>query len=170
MGNSEGKEMKHRLLLSEEQAKEVKEFIRSTEKKREYRRAQVVLLVAEGHFIAEAARVCGLSYTTAKNCVARYKERGVESFIDLPRSGRPRKIQDEHKGYMESCLERSPRALGWREYGWNCGVLRRELERKFGLKVVTSAVWRALAKEGYRFRRPKLHIGSPDPEYGHKKR
>ena len=161
--------MKPRLSLSEEQVKEVKDFIRSTNRKRYYRRAQVVLFVAQGHYLTEAAQVFGLSYTCVRDCIRRYRKRGVESFVDLPRCGRPRKIKDEHSAYMESCLERSPRALGWSEYGWNCGVLRKELERKFGLKVVTSAVWRVLAKRRYRFRRPKLHIGSPDPEYAHKK-
>ena len=155
--------------LQPEERGKVEAFANTTKSKREYRRAQGILLVADGHSMTQAAQILGVGYSTVKNWVAQYRSRGAEFFRDKPRPGQPRKVTDEHISCMRLLLESSPANLGYRKYGWNCQLLREELVKRFAVKVSAWAVWSAMRRSGYRFRRPKLHIGSPDPLYAEKK-
>lgn len=153
------------LELSKKEKKEVASFIRKTQKAREYKRAKAVLMVDEGYKMREAARILGVHYNMVGNCIARYREKGINSLVDASRSGRPPMVKPKHIKHLKEVIKKSPHLIGYDAYWWNCNLLAREIKKVFKVEITDEWVRRLMNSEGYRFRRPKLHISSPDPEY-----
>jgi transposase len=56
-----------------------------------YRRLEALLLVAEGHSVAEAARRCRVDRSSVHRWLVQYRaEHEATALCDRPRSGRPR--------------------------------------------------------------------------------
>jgi response regulator of citrate/malate metabolism len=64
----------------------------ATREARVYRRLEALLLVAEGHSVAEAARRCRVNRSSVHRWLVQYKaEPEATALCDRPRSGRPRR-------------------------------------------------------------------------------
>jgi len=70
---------------------------------REYERAMAAMLCRNGMGQKEAAQELGKSYQWVRKWVKR--EREESGFKDVPRSGRPRKIQEETRNQIINLLE-----------------------------------------------------------------
>ncbi len=88
------------------------------------RRARIVLLAAEGLPHTEIAERCGTSVPTVRHWRSRYVAAGIKALEDLPRSGRPKTL-DEVK-IVVTTLEPPPRRLGVTH--WSSRLLARELD------------------------------------------
>jgi transposase len=88
------------------------------------RRARIVLLAAEGLPHTEVAERCGTSVPTVRHWRSRYVAAGIKALEDLPRSGRPKTV-DEVK-IVVTTLEPPPRRLGVTH--WSSRLLARELD------------------------------------------
>lgn len=157
------------LMLPKKAGKQIAGFIKKAKKVREYKRAKVVLLVSQGYKMTEVAKLLGVSYSMVRKCISRYRRGEVNSFTDAPRSGRPPKIKPAHIKYLREVIRKVPKTAGYDRYWWNCNLLSQEIKRIFRVQVTDEWIRRLLIGEGYRFRRPKLHISSPDPNYDIKK-
>jgi transposase len=87
------------------------------------RRARIVLLAADGLPHKAVAERCGTSVPTVREWRARYQAGGVRALQDLPRSGRPKTV-DETK-IVVTTLEPPPKRLGVTH--WSSRLLAREL-------------------------------------------
>jgi transposase len=87
------------------------------------RRARIVLLAAEGLPHTEVARRAGVSVPVVREWRSRYQAAGIRALEDLPRSGRPKTV-DETK-IVVTTLERPPEHLGVTH--WSSRLLAREL-------------------------------------------
>ncbi len=58
------------------------------------RRARIVLLAADGLPHTEVAQRCGTSVPTVREWRSRYAAAGIKALEDLPRSGRPRTVDE----------------------------------------------------------------------------
>jgi transposase len=87
------------------------------------RRARIVLLAADGLPHTEVAERCGTSVPTVRHWRSRYVAAGIKALEDLPRSGRPRSV-DEVK-IVVTTLEPPPKRLGVTH--WSSRLLAREL-------------------------------------------
>jgi transposase len=87
------------------------------------RRARIVLLAADGLPHTEVAERCGTSVPTVRHWRSRYVAAGIRALEDLPRSGRPRTV-DEVK-IVVTTLEPPPKRLGVTH--WSSRLLAREL-------------------------------------------
>jgi len=119
------------------------------------RRARIVLLAAEGLPHTEVAERCGTSVPTVRHWRSRYVAAGIKALEDLPRSGRPRSV-DEVK-IVVTTLEPPPKRLGVTH--WSSRLLAREL----GVSTASIIeVWRKWElqpwrREGFKFSTdPKL--------------
>jgi len=52
------------------------------------RRGRLILLLADGHSFADAARIVGLTLRNARKWALRFLERGIEGLYDKPGRGR----------------------------------------------------------------------------------
>lgn len=72
-------------------------------------RARIVLALADGKRVEEVAEEFGVSDVLVRRWRKRYRDRGVEGLRDLPRSGPPRKIDEEvTRRVLDLSMERLP--------------------------------------------------------------
>jgi transposase len=120
-------------------------------------RARIVLLAAEGLPNAEIARRVGASRPTVVDWRARYDAGGIRALRDLPRSGRPREI-DEIDVVVATLAEegRPPPRLGVTH--WSARLLADELKISF---ATVARIWRKWKLQPWRVETFKF---STDPE------
>jgi transposase len=87
------------------------------------RRARIVLLAAEGMPHTEVAKRTGVSVPVVREWRARYEAGGIRALADLPRSGRPKTVDETR--IVLATLERPPERLGVPH--WSSRLLAREL-------------------------------------------
>ena len=143
------------LELSAEEIEAVKEFAASTKSAREFKRAQIVLYKAKGMSLKEIAQLLGVHWVTAQRCVAKFKKRGIASFRDEPRPGRPPRLTKEAKKALLKAVLKNPRLFGFLKNNWSLGMLRLYLKRETGIEISEVHVWRLLRKHGITYKRPK---------------
>ncbi len=117
-------------------------------------RAEIVLAVAGGAGVSGTARTLGVSRPTVINWRDRFARDGVDGLADLPRSGRPKTIDDAQ--IIAATLEPPPASLGVTH--WSSRLLGRHL----GIGDATVArAWRAYRVQPWRRGTFKF---STDPE------
>ena len=117
-------------------------------------RARIVLLAEEGMSNTEIAERMGVSRPTVLHWRARYVQGGLRALQDLPRSGRPRRVDAAE--IVVRTLEPPPARLGVTH--WSSRLLAREL----GIGNATVArVWREWDIQPWRVETFKF---STDPE------
>ena len=122
--------------LDEADRKRLAAALAGAREARVYRRLEALLLVAEGHSVAEAARRCRVNRSSVHRWLAQYRaEHEATALIDRPRSGRPR---------------RHPRLTPQRL----AAALAHDLAAK-GLAVSPQTLRRRLHEAGYRWKRPR---------------
>ena len=122
---------------------------------RVYRRLEALLLVAEGHAVAEAARRCRVDRSSVHRWLAQYRaEHEATALIDRPRSGRPRRHPRLTPQRLAAALARDPRRCGYQATSWTVPLLAHDLAAK-GLAVSPQTLRRRLHEAGYRWKRPR---------------
>ncbi len=117
-------------------------------------RAQIVLAVAEGAGVSRTARALNVSRPTVIKWRDRFASDGVDGLADLPRSGRPKTIDDAQ--IIAATLEPPPAGLGVTH--WSSRLLGHHL----GIGDATVArAWRAYRVQPWRRETFKF---STDPE------
>ena len=119
---------------------------------RVYRRLEALLLVAEGHSVAEAARRCRVNRSSVHRWLAQYRaQHEATALIDRPRSGRPRLHRTLTPRRLAAALARDPRRCGYQATSWTVPLLAHDLTAK-GIRD-----WRDLVKPG-------VQIITPNPK------
>src|SRR4051812_29295590 len=123
-------------------------------------RAQIVLAIAAGSGVSETARTLGVSRPTVIKWRDRFAADGLDGLGDLPRSGRPKTIDDAQ--IIAATLEPPPANLAVTH--WSSRLLGRQL----GIGDATVArAWRAYRVQPWRQDTFKF---STDPELAAKVR
>lgn len=91
---------------------------------RVYRRLEALLLVAEGHSVAEAARRCRVDRSSVHRWLVQYRaEHEATALCDRPRSGRPRRHPRLTPQRLAAALARDPRRCGYQAKSWTVPLL-----------------------------------------------
>ena len=136
------------------------------------RRAQVVLLSAEGRRPRAIARGLRCAVPTVRNGIRGFNTSGLEALTagsSRPKSAAPVLGEAEFER-LRAILHRSPRAFGHARSTWTLALLA-EVAHAEGLSpTVLSAetIRRALLRLGAGWRRAKRWLTSPDPAYAQK--
>lgn len=86
---------KYLLNLSSESRQALEEIIQRSPNWRQRQRAQTLILLDDGLTTADVARLVGIHSRTVGNTRAGWFEGGLDSLLDAPRSGAPRKLSPE---------------------------------------------------------------------------
>ena len=141
--------------LDEADRKRLAAALAGAREARVYRRLEALLLVAEGHSIAEAARRCRVNRSSVHRWLAQYRaEHEVTALRDRPRSGRPRRHPKLTPRRLAAALARDPRRCGYQATSWTVPLLAHDLAVK-GLAVSPRTLRRRLHEAGYRWKRPR---------------
>jgi transposase len=135
----------------------------------ERRRAQGILFWQRGQTQAEAAKLLGVEERSMRKWARRFRERGVEGLRRKRRCYERPKMSDEREKRLIEVVRQSPESVGMEGNGWNCRMLSRWFADTFSVRLSDEWIRQTLLRHGLRFRRAKLKLTSPDPEYAKKK-
>jgi len=136
------------------------------------RRAQIVLLSAEGRRPREIAQGLRCAVQTVRNGIRAFNAAGVaalEAGSSRPRSAAP-VLGEAELERLRAILHQPPRAFGRARSTWTLALLA-EVARAEGLSetvLSVETVRRALLRLGVGWRRAKRWLTSPDPAYAQK--
>jgi transposase len=141
--------------LDEADRKRLAAALAGTREVRVYRRLEALLLVAEGHSVAEAARRCRVNRSSVHRWLVQYRaEHEATALCDRPRSGRPRLHRPLTPQRLAAALARDPRRCGYQATSWTVPLLAHDLAAK-GIAVSPRTLRRRLHEAGYRWKRPR---------------
>jgi transposase len=136
------------------------------------RRAQIVLLSADGHRPRAIARGLRCAVQTARNGIRAFNAAGLAALTagsSRPRSAAP-VLGEAALGRLRAILHQPPRAFGHARSTWTLALLA-EVARAEGLSetmLSVETVRRALLRLGVGWKRAKRWLTSPDPAYAQK--
>jgi transposase len=123
---------------------------------RVYRRLEALLLVAEGHAVAEAARRCRVDRSSVHRWLAQYiAQRSSTVLADRPRSGRPRQASRLTPQRLAAAMARDPRRCGYLATTWTVPLLAHYLAAHDSIEVSHRTLRRRLHEAGWRWKRPR---------------
>jgi transposase len=136
------------------------------------RRAQIVLLSAEGRRPREIARGLRCATQTVRNGIRALNAAGVAALTagsSRPRSAAP-VLGEAERERLRAILRQPPRAFGHARSTWTLALLARGAHGQGLSPTVLSAetVRQALLRPGVGWRRAKRWLTSPDPAYAQK--
>lgn len=144
--------------------------LRYAEDVRVFQRAQALLLVAEGHTLAQAAHVTGLSRPTVYFWLRRYvQQRSIEALRDGPRRGRPPAADCIRPEQILLELSSPPSDWGYSTHIWTVALLAGHLERRYGCPINPRTLRRRMKAMGLRWKRPRYVFSEKAPHLPQKK-
>jgi transposase len=91
--------------LSEEAIDALKRAETATKKSTELRRMQAVRLYGSGQAVRQIVEVTGLGTRTLLDCVARYREKGIDGLVDYQQTGNRTLLTDEQRRELAEKLK-----------------------------------------------------------------
>lgn len=135
-----------------------------------FRRCQAVLLVAEGHRVAEVAHITGLGQSSIYYLRDRYLQtHQVASLNDRPRSGRPPTAEAVTEARILRQLRQLPFKLGYRTLVWTVELLAEHLSQRYRCSISARTLRRRMRQIGLRCKRPRYVYSEKEPRLAQKK-
>src|SRR4051812_37028282 len=135
-----------------------------------FRRLQAVLLVAEGHSVAEAAQITGLGQSSVYYLRDRYLHtHQVASLVEQARSGRPPTAPCVTEARILRQLQRQPLKLGYRTNVWTVELLAEHLSQQYQCPISARTLRRRMRQIGLRCKRPRYVYSEKEPRRAQKK-
>lgn len=141
--------------LSNEELKQIEDVIKTHPDAKARQRAQAIRYLHLGYKPKEVADLLLITQTSVYNIHTRWRETKLDSLVDRPRSGRPKRGGDEYDQQLEALLETDPQTLGYGFTVWNVERLLDHLEIQTGIRPHSNTLLNRLKRLGYVFRRPK---------------
>jgi transposase len=119
------------------------------------RRAQALLVVADGETLAGAARLFHTSAYRMRVWQTRFAAEGRDGLVDRPRGGRPSKLGPDDLTFLEEALDAGPQAYDLPMTIWSIRDLQALLKRERQVEVSVYTVHRVVHDLGFCYRRPR---------------
>jgi transposase len=161
--------MRGRRPLTSRERESLNELLSAAKDVRVFRRAQMLLLHDRGETARAIGEIVGRHPATVSRWVRRFLRGGVEALRDRPRIGRPPKATPEYVDLLEREARKAPWICGVDRTTWTASLLAEHLEDLTGIRLGEDRVLQLLRQRDIRFRRPVLHLVSPDPDYEKKR-
>jgi transposase len=133
----------------------LRQLVKTDRDPRVRRRAQALLLVAQGGAVVRAAKMFGTAAHRVRTGRDRSLACGRDGLVDGRRTGRPPKLGPAQLALLDEALTQGPQAYGWPVTMWSIGDLGALVWQQCGVQVSVDTVHRAVPRVGYRYRRPR---------------
>jgi transposase len=133
------------------------------------RRARGVLMFAEGRHYSYICEALSVSKEAVRLWLRAYEAKGIGGLVDQPRPGKPRIKSKQIEEAVEEIIHRPPSEFGFDRSTWSLESITEYVLTSRGVQVGLQTVRDVLFEKGYRWRRAKHSIISPDPDYQAKK-
>jgi len=160
-------------ISSEEARKRLNEAIEEAKDVKWYIRLKIISFSADKKMVAELSQMFELCKATIRSYIHDYNHGGLKQLAPDKSTGRPSKIGKWTKEQWDKVLEQTPNQyekLGTQSRQWTLERLQQYVKAYNGIDVCLSSVYNSIRKTGRRTGRSKLRVGSPDPEYGVKRK
>lgn len=134
------------------------------------RRAQVVLMTADGKSVREIMEATGFKDVTVWKWRKRYATEGIQGIYERPRPGPKPKADDAYLSILKRTVMCSPRKMGYAFTVWTGGRLAEYMAQRTGVRL--SADWvRHLLKHklDFSYQRPKHTLKGKRDEKAYRK-
>lgn len=130
-------------------------------------RAQIILLALEifpRYEVWQIAKICERTEHTVYNVIVRYNQYGIIGLLDKPRSGRPRKIEDEIGEQILQDLElKKPNEVGsYLHNKWTLKIISDYIAKNWHISTCQRTISRWLERNDWSFHRGKRELHTPD--------
>lgn len=138
------------------------------------RRSQILLASAKGQTPSQIAQHVGCTAQTVRNVIRAFAAKGLACLVAA--SSRPKTVQptfdEAGREQLRNLLRRSPREFGQAHSLWSLPMLAAvaQAEGITDKRVSGVTMHHTLKAMGIEWKRAKVHITSPDPQYELKKR
>ena len=146
--------------LTSQELGAIEKAIKTHPNSRARQRAQLLRLLHLGHKPEEVASLLSTTRTSVYNCHARWREIGIDSLVDQPRSGRPEKGGIDYLEKLDQLIKTDPHTLGYGFNVWTAERLIAHLKKETAIEVHENTLLNKLKKLNYVFRRPKHDLGN----------
>ena len=148
--------------LNSKERKALEHLATGTTDAQQLRRAQALLWLDQGDTVQEVAERLCLSRQVIYKWVAQFHSRQALEIAQRVapgvRSGRPRTAHGIIDPRIVAVIERDPRDLGYRSTVWTAPLLTQYLWEEHDLTVSRQSVSRAIARLGFRWKRPRHRL------------
>jgi transposase len=127
-------------------------------------RSQIILLSTSGFSVPDIAEIQDTSDVTIYKWLDRFDEDGPDGLYDLPRSGRPPKVDEAVNEAIEETMSEPPTEQGYNFTFWTVPLLTEHLQQITDKQFCTETIRNALHGLGFRWRRPRWAVDREDPE------
>jgi transposase len=127
-------------------------------------RAHMILLSVQGYTVPQIVDIHDTTNVTVYKWFDRFDAQGPEGLYDLPRSGRPPKVDEEVEQEVEEAMREPPTERGYNCTIWTTALLRTHIEETLGVTVCDDTVRGTLHRLNYRWRRPRWAVEREDPQ------
>lgn len=157
------------LKVSQEEARDISEFIKNAKSNWDRTRAQAVWFSSQRRTVQEISALLSVTERAIWNWLDAYRKEGLEGLKRKVYSQRETVVGPKQEERLVAITRQAPNTVGIEGYTWNCRLLSDWLDKTFHIRVTDEWVRQILLKHNLRFRRPKLKLTSPDPDYAQKK-
>lgn len=134
--------------LDDVSADRLRSELATTDDPKAVKRLVIALAYVDGESVATVSERYGIPRSTVYYWLRRFEERSIdEALRDGSRPGRPRKLTDEEYRRLEDDLGDSPTAHGYDVDTWSPKIVRKHIERTYGIAYSTGHVRRLLRDE-----------------------
>lgn len=155
--------------LKDSDYKELESILQTSRDARIYRRAQALLLLAEGESVEEVAGLLRVSRQTVYNLVTRFIERSALSVTnrlsDGVRAGRPATARSIISKVIQEVIETDPRESGYAQTIWTSGLLQRHIESVHSVRVSLRSIQATLGELDLKWKRPRHSLSRRAPRW-----
>jgi transposase len=151
-----------RQTLTPKERKALERLVTRTKDAQQLRRVQALLWLDQGDTVQEVAERLRLSRQVIYKWVAQFHSRQSREIAQRvtpgARSGRPRTAHGIIDPLIVTVIERDPRDLGYRSTVWTAPLVTQYLWEEHDLTVSRQSVSRAIARLGFRWKRPRHRL------------
>jgi transposase len=133
------------------------------------RRARGVLMFAEGKRYSYICKALDVSKEALRLWLRSYERSGIAGLVEQPKPGRPRVKSKQIAEAVEEIIHRPPTDFGFDRSTWSLEAMVEYVFKSRAVQVGMQTVRDVLYEMGYRWRRAKHSVTSPDPDYQSKK-
>lgn len=154
--------------MTAEERAELETAQRQSRKVRQWKRYQAVWLRANGTPVAVVAQTLGGGRVSVSHWTTAWQEAGVAGVREGVHPGAVRRLDAAGEQRLAEFLSRDPQAAGDAATGGTVPLLQTELAQD-GWHASGRTIRRPLHRLGGVWKRPRLVLGRPDPDYAAQK-
>lgn len=132
--------------LAADDAEQLRKIVKRGTDWRERRRAEVILLLSQGHCVDSVAEQVEQSPEVIRRRRRMWNSTGMASIVDKPRSGAPSKLNDKHRAKLFEWVNSEP---------LSSRVLLSRLESEYGVSISIDTLFNELKRLGFVWKRTR---------------